>query len=243
VLSDCRPTFPALTEIRGGTCTVTAFPGEDLQAAADRLPDSGGELCLAAGVYPLDAPVTIKGKGRIVVTGIGPATVLRSQTRECVLRFEGCTDITVRDLRGESGSTSKPEALAGEEHLLGTVSFIDCSDVTVRDCELGCPDSLARAQSAVFAGTFTRGRTIGTVRVLDNRMQVGDQQEGVLVISAEEAVIARNEIRLRPASVAAEWLSWPSQGRPSGSPNSSPPCHSALTWASASQWSTSCASA
>lgn len=198
VLSDCRPTFPALTEIRGGTCTVTAFPGEDLQAAADRLPDSGGELCLAAGVYPLDAPVTITGKSRIVVTGIGPATVLRSQTRECVLRFENCTGITVRDLRGESGTTSKPEAPAGEEHLLGTVTFIDCSDVTVRDCELSCPDSLARAQSAVFAGTFTRGRTIGTVRVLDNRMQVGDQQGGVLVISAEEALIARNEIRLRP---------------------------------------------
>jgi hypothetical protein len=199
VLTDCRPHFPALTEIKGGTCTVTAFPGDDLQVAADKLPATGGELCLAAGTYRLDSPVVLKNRTRIVVTGIGPATVLASQSRECLLRFEGCTDITVRDLRAEAGSASKPEIPYGEEHLLGAISFIDCADVTVRDCEVACPDSLSRAQSAVFAGTFTRGRTIGPVRVVDNKLEVGDQQDGVLVVSAEEAVIARNEIRLGPA--------------------------------------------
>ncbi|MGW3660091.1 hypothetical protein ACWD6R_32600 [Streptomyces sp. NPDC005151] len=199
VLSDCRPHFPALTQIKGGTCTVTAFPGDDLQVAADKLPVSGGELCLAAGTYRLDSPVVVKNKTRIVVTGIGPATVLTSQTRECLLRFEGCRDITVRDLRAESGTASKPETPHGEEHLLGTITFVDCADVTVRTCEVACPDSLGRAQSAVLAGTFDRDRATGPVHVLDNKLEVGDQQAGVLVVSANEATIARNEIRLRSA--------------------------------------------
>ena len=198
VLADCRPKFPFLTEIKEGTCTVTAFPGDDLQLAADRLPDSGGELCLAAGTYRLDTPVTITKKTRVVITGIGPATVLTSQSRECVVLFQNCTDVTVRDLRAESGTASKPQAPAGEKHLLGTISLLDCTNVTVRDCEVSCPDSLGRAQSSIFAGTYTRGRNSGQVRVLDNKIAVGAQQTGVLIVSAVEATVAGNEIRIGP---------------------------------------------
>ncbi|MCW3819198.1 DUF6519 domain-containing protein [Micromonospora sp. DR5-3] len=200
VLTDCRPTFPALTALKDTTCTVTAFPGDDLQVAADKLPDSGGELCLAAGLYPLNNPVIIKGKRRIVVAGIGPATVLACTGHESVVQFHGCSDITVRDLRAESGLASTPERPAGDEHLLGTLSFIDSSDVTVRDCELACPDSAGRTQSTVFAGSFERGRSTGQVRVLNNRLEVGNQQTGVLVVSPDEVTVTGNEIRLGPAT-------------------------------------------
>ena len=51
VLHDCRPTFVPLTATKPhcGSCTVSAAPGDDLQAAVDSLPAEGGELCLAAG--------------------------------------------------------------------------------------------------------------------------------------------------------------------------------------------------
>jgi hypothetical protein len=209
VLTDCRPAFPALTAIKGTTCTVTAFPGDDLQLAADKLPDSGGELCLAAGTYRLDIPVVIKGKRRIVVTGIGPATVLTCAKHESVLQFQECTDITVRDLRAEAGLASTPENPAGDEHLLGALSFIDSPDATVRDCEVACPDSIGRAQAAVFAGTFVRGRTIGPVRVVDNKFEVGDQQVGVLVVSADEITVTGNEIRLGPVAQDKPLLAHP----------------------------------
>ena len=104
VLSDCRPTFVPLTDVRPGTCTVTAFPGDDLQAAADRLPDTGGRLCLAAGTFGLGSPVVVKGKQRIVVTGVGPATVLRMRGNEAVFEFLDSQDVVVESLRAEAGT-------------------------------------------------------------------------------------------------------------------------------------------
>jgi hypothetical protein len=81
VLTDCRHTFTPLGSVRS-TCTVTRFPGDDLQAGLDALPASGGELCLAAGRYVLAAPLTVSDKKGIVITGVGPATVLSIPSHE-----------------------------------------------------------------------------------------------------------------------------------------------------------------
>ena len=196
VLSDCRPKFPVLTQIRGGTCTVTALPGDDLQAAADRLPDEGGELCLAAGAFGVDDPVVIRGKQRIVVTGVGPATILRSLTHETVLMVQDCADVTIKDLRVEGGLAAGPERPAGDEHLYGAISFLNSSDVTVKDCEVTCPDSAGRTQSAIYAAGSSKSRGQCFVRILGNRLTVGDQQTGILVVSPDEVTVDGNEIRL-----------------------------------------------
>ena len=196
VLSDCRPTFVPLSDVRPGTCTVTAFPGDELQAAADRLPVTGGELCLAAGTFGLDNPVVIKGKQSIVVTGVGPATVLRVTGHESVFQFVNCQDIAVENLRAEGGTG--PNTVKGrfaEQHLLGALSFLGCTDVTVRDCEIFCPDGAGRTQSAVYCAP-TPDQLNGQNRIVDNKIEVGDQQIGVLVVSADEVNVSHNEIRL-----------------------------------------------
>jgi hypothetical protein len=196
VLSDCRPTFVPLTDVRPGTCTVTAFPGDDLQAAADRLPDTGGRLCLSAGTFGLSSPVVIKGKQRIVVTGVGPATVLRVSGHESVFQFIDCQDVAVENLRAEGGTG--PDTVKdrlGEQHLLGALSFLGCIDVTVRDCELSCPDNAGRTQAAVYCAP-TPDQLTGRIRVLRDRIEVGDQQTGVLVIGADEVEVSDNAIRL-----------------------------------------------
>ena len=198
VLSDCRPFFTPLTQIKGGTCTVTAFPGDDLQAAADQLPASGGELCLAAGSYPVDAPVVISQKTRVVVSGIGPATVVRAAAHESVFQFAGCTDVTVQNLRAESGPGPNVTGRIGEPQLLGALSFLGSTNVTVRNCELSCPDNTGRTQSAVYAAPAPGGQN-GQVRVLGSKLEVGDPQIGILVISADEITIEGNEVRLGPA--------------------------------------------
>jgi len=195
VLSDCRPSFSPLTDTRAGTCTVTAFPGEDLQAAADRLPDTGGELCLAAGTYDLAAPVTITGKQRIVVTGVGPSTILKVNGHEAVLLFTDCTDVTVEHLRAEAGIGANVAGRIGLPQLFGAITFLGCTDITVRDCELICPDNLRRTQSALYSAD-TGDKPNSRNRIVDNRLQVGDQQIGILVISSDETTIGGNEIRL-----------------------------------------------
>lgn len=196
VLSDCRPTFVPLTSVRPGTCTVTAFPGDDLQAAAERLPVTGGKLCLAAGTFGLDKPVEVKGKQRIVVAGVGPATVLRVTGHESVFQFVDCQDVAVENLRAEGGTgPNTNKGRFGEQHLLGALSFLGCVDVTVRECEIFCPDNAGRTQSAVYCAP-TPAQLNGRNRIVENKIELGDQQIGVLVVSADEADVSDNQIRL-----------------------------------------------
>ena len=140
VLKDCRPTFTPLADIvlDRGSCTVSVKPGDDLQAAVDSLPPGGGELCFAAGVYELSSPLQVKNRRRIVLNGAGPATVLRAGNREAAVVFDGCDELEVRHLRAEGGTAGAPP---GDPHLEGALTFLSCTDVSVADCVLACPDS------------------------------------------------------------------------------------------------------
>ena len=192
VLHDCRPTFPSLTGLDDCTCTVTAFPGDDLQAAVDRLPDDGGELCLAAGLYPLRAPLKIARKRRVVVTGVGPATVLRAIGDEAAIAALQCVDIEITNLRAEGGRARD----RAERHLLGALSFLGCIDVRVDNCEVSCPDNVGRDQSGIYVAPGLDRQQTDRVTISDNRLEIGDQQVGVLVVSAAESTITGNRVAL-----------------------------------------------
>ncbi|MEV0319775.1 hypothetical protein ACIBKX_16750 [Streptomyces sp. NPDC050658] len=208
VLEDGRPRFPQLTRLPRTTCTVTAFPGEDLQAAVDRLPQGGGELCLAAGRYVIPRPVRFDGRRRVVVTGVGPATVLAPTNDECALLFQNCTEAEVSRLRAEG-------APSGAEHLGGVLTFTGCTKVRVRDCDLACSDAPGDEPSATcltFRGPFAAG-VVPEVSVEDNRLEVGVRQTGILVLDAASALIGRNRVqyvptttpvRLSPVLIASE---------------------------------------
>ncbi|HZK05320.1 MAG TPA: DUF6519 domain-containing protein [Actinomycetaceae bacterium] len=195
VLADCRRTFPHLIDLRSGTCTVTAFPGEDLQAALDSLPDDGGKLCLAAGTYPVRAPLTIGGKRRVVIEGVGPASVLVADSSEAVLVAKSCDEIEVANLRVESslpGKASPP----GDPGLLGALTFYGGSRIRVRDCQVSCPDGDGRAQSGIHVAQLPGGDAPGRVEVRGNRLEIGALQTGVLIASAEASLVVDNEIVL-----------------------------------------------
>jgi hypothetical protein len=203
VLSDCRPTYTPLTELDLGTstCTVTAFPGDDLQVAASKLPARGGELCLAAGTFSLPAPLVLSGLQRIVVTGVGPATILQAPGHESVVQAQDCRDIEIRDLRVEA---SQPAASPpGEPHLLGALTFQGCQGVSVRDCEVWCPDSSGRAQSGVYVAPDAGGSLSDDVRITGNRIEVGDQQVGILLVSCNAVSVRDNRISLAAAPGSA----------------------------------------
>jgi hypothetical protein len=190
VLSDCRPQFTPLADL-GGACTVAVRPGDDLQAAVGRLPSDGGELCLGAGTYVLDAPVQVTGRRRIVLTGAGPATVLRAAAHEAAVAFDGCHEVEVRHLRAEGGLAAAP----GDPGLDGALTFLACRDVVVSDCVLTCPDSAGRAQTCVSVRTGAGG-TPDRIRIERNRVEVGAGQTGVLVADAGTAVVAGNHVLL-----------------------------------------------
>ena len=201
VVSDCRPSFTPLVDqqpARGqGVCTVTVFPGDDLQAAADSLPPDGGELCIAAGQYALDRPVTFVKRRNVVVSGTGPATRLVARASEAVFVFDRCTDVEVRHLAA-SGGIGKRDP----RHLSGALTFTGCVEVRVVDCDVSCPDSEGRAQSCIAVRTADDdARTMpDRVRIEGNRCDVGAWQTGILVADSDETAIAGNTVRFTPTS-------------------------------------------
>jgi hypothetical protein len=189
VLGDCRPSFRPLRE-QGGTCTVAVRPGDDLQAAVDRLPASGGQLCLAAGHYSLPTPLLLAARSRVVLRGAGPATVL-SGGSEAVLVLRDCADVTVRDLRVQGGTAS-----LGTAALDGAVTIEGSRRVTLVDCELSCRSGWGRARTCLTARAGT-GQASDDVRVLGNRFEVGTWQTGVLVTDTARARVERNVLEAR----------------------------------------------
>jgi hypothetical protein len=178
-----------------GACTVTARPGDDLQSAVESLPPGGGELCLAAGVYDLAAPLKITGRERVVVSGRGPATILRALRTETAVILTQCRDVTVRDLRAEAGAATEGRPQHG---INGALTFEDCTGVRVLDCQLACPDAPGRAQACVTVRQ-TEGGLAGPgvdVQIERNRLEAGAWQVGALVLDAERATLSRNEVRL-----------------------------------------------
>jgi hypothetical protein len=193
VLHDCRPTFAPLTAIKPhcGSCTVSAAPGDDLQVAVDSLPAEGGQLCLAAGLYVLPAPVKLAGRSRVVVSGAGAATVLRATQTEAALIVQNCSQVEVRNVRIEGGSPDK-----ADPQLNGALTVVASSEVTLSECSLSCPESAAgRAQTCVTVRSGG-GRDPDAIRLERNRLKVGPWETGVLLVDVGHAVVAGNEIAI-----------------------------------------------
>ena len=199
VLSDCRPTFVSLVDLDcdQGACTVSVKPGDDLQAALDSLPAGGGEWCLAAGLYPLAKPLAATNRERIVINGVGPATIVSAELREAAIVFDTCQEVEVRDVRVEGGS---PGGKLGDPQLEGALTFLSCRDVVVQDCVLVCPDQAGRVQTCVTVRPGPNGPNPDGIRIERNRLEVGAWQTGVLVVDSAATVIADNRVQLGPAS-------------------------------------------
>jgi hypothetical protein len=90
-VTDCRTHWPPAAG--GGDCSCTecvtpeshASGALTIQAAVDRVRDSGGTVCLHAGTYVLAAPVQVTGARSVTLRGQGPATVLAAPGSAFVL--------------------------------------------------------------------------------------------------------------------------------------------------------------
>jgi hypothetical protein len=70
LITDCRPLFPA------ARCCIVVRPGEDIQAAINKLCKTGGCICLAPGIHQLNKPLLIYGCKNLTIQGVGNATRL-----------------------------------------------------------------------------------------------------------------------------------------------------------------------
>jgi photosystem II stability/assembly factor-like uncharacterized protein len=188
------PVVFTVTRAAGGACTVTAASGGDLQGAVDALPAGGGELCLGAGLFELEEPVVVKERRRITITGRGPATVIRIRAADAAFIFMACAGVRVRNLRVEAGDPANEIV-----HRDGALTFLGCSGIDVCECELACAAGPERARSCVNVrppDDFEPVDEPVEVAIERNRLEVGAWQAGVVVVDAEQATVAGNDVRL-----------------------------------------------
>lgn len=124
---DCRRRFRPLYRV-GGCCTVTVGDGvsswgdvSTIAEALNRLPPSGGEICVGPGTYAEN--VVITDRANISISGCGTRTRWTAANPALpLLTIRGCDDITVKRLRMEGGASQcvlaeqAPGAPAGQRN-------------------------------------------------------------------------------------------------------------------------------
>ena len=194
--SDTPLHFNATTEAPaqgGGVCTVSARPGDDLQAAIEALLKAGGgELCLAAGRWELEQPLRVlKAPFPITITGRGASTVLAFSRSLIGIEVVACADVTLRQFAvdlGDAGATG--DAIQAAVHVLR------CERVTIGDCLLRTEASVSKLPPACFLAQT------GTLRLERNRLAPAAGHTACSIDNARVAVLVRNDVEVTPTASA-----------------------------------------
>ncbi len=200
--TECKDHLPGVTTVQEaieqlchgglGACTIHVSPGDNIQAAVDRLPDgASARICFAVGDYVLPGVVTLSGLGDISLEGAGPGSRIVSPQTEYVFQFNNCKSAAVRDLSIEAG------VAAGQEkqfaRLNGALTFLGCNSVVVEQVSLTCAAGTRRNATCI---TVREGRgtllPMSATRIRGCRLSVGDLQTGILLINVNRAHVEDN---------------------------------------------------
>ncbi|KHE93410.1 MAG: right-handed parallel beta-helix repeat-containing protein [Candidatus Scalindua rubra] len=130
---DCRTFWPPAGN--EGCCTAVVYPGESIQSAIDRLPDTGGCICLKTGTHTITEPIRIE-KSNVVLHGESPSTrVTRSNGVNLVYiaspAGKQVVNVEVEGIRFEVlGSVER------EREVNAIVHLNKCTNTSVKNCGL-----------------------------------------------------------------------------------------------------------
>jgi hypothetical protein len=170
--SDCRTLWPPLAQGGGdGCCTEVVRPGEDVQAAIDRLPPAGGCVCLKAGVHELRDVLRIT-RPRVSLHAEAPgAAVLRRATDAPIVQIGGGaatrvppTDISIEGVVIQLGSLA--ESRRHDDALLTVMP--GAARVRILGCRLGVQDV-----AGTLAGIRVAGADVTIERCIIETLHVG----------------------------------------------------------------------
>jgi hypothetical protein len=209
VVDDCRPTFVPLTAgWWGGGCSVIVAP----RPGWDRVfslfqPGQDVSICFQAGDYHVDRTLVVDKLRTFKMTGAGSGTRIIASGCESAFLFQGCGSVLVRELHIETGAAPVGRETA-EQHLNGVLTFLNCDDVRVSDCDLVCPDSAGRQQSCLTVRSkVTSARDL--VRIERNRLTVGAWQIGILLVDVDRSNVSGNHLSLSKTMPPKGWRAIP----------------------------------
>ena len=193
--------FERPPEIVDASCGELIVRAENtIQSVFDTIPaGESARLCLQPGTWVLDETVDVAGKGDLIISGAGGATLLRGVGIDTVLRFTGCGRVRIHDLTIEGGDA----ALAGDR-LAGSLALVDCAGVDLERVTVSCGDAPSRRMSAVGVRSSAVDGSGPTVRVHDCDLRAGHAQVALLVVNATSADIEGNLVRCLPHAFPLE---------------------------------------
>ncbi len=238
-VSDCRTPWPPRGEGGGRDCSCTQCVTVEshtsgkltIQAAVDRVRDTGGTVCLGAGAFPLREPIDLSGARSVRIRGHGAATLIVAPAGAftlnggialtiedlAVLSAGGAPAIAVRTVLGVSLqrliiAVLDPKAGNAAIALGGAVL-----GATIRDNAIVAPIAVQTMESASGVGTTTRDippqlLLTAALRIEDNVLWC--EQQGVSlagrVMHAMSTRITGNEIlRSRTGAITVLGLAAP----------------------------------
>ncbi|MDR6929371.1 DUF6519 domain-containing protein [Pseudomonas sp. BE134] len=143
--TDCRP----IQIDDAGCCTFVVRPGEDIQAAIDKLPKVGGCVCLKAGLHPIDRPLILQ-RDNLCLHGESMGAMVFNRRGTGVIVVSGANHVHIHTLVLRQGEASSDPIIVikGTEDLIidecrletfarpGSVGILafDAANITVSAC-------------------------------------------------------------------------------------------------------------
>lgn len=126
-------------EVQATLSGITISPGEDIQKAADLLPD-GGTLTLNEGVYDTLEAIVLEGRKNLTIEGTGEVWINTKGIDHHVITLKGCQSITLANIKAQHVILEEGDNDPIDDARDGAVfGILDCSKINIVNCELvGC---------------------------------------------------------------------------------------------------------
>jgi hypothetical protein len=184
----------------GCCCTVTVEPGDSIQAAIDSLPvDSGGCVCLVAGVHQIDHGILLT-TSNVHIVGESRGAIIELTRDGTVLRVEDAQNVDLDMIQFRHRDGGDAETILEIAHCQSVnvwrcgffaeasttstgIAVSDSDDLSIRDCSFG----------ALAFGVVTVGSG-GMLGIADNVFDL--RSEKLLGIVAVLAVKSTSQLRI-----------------------------------------------
>jgi hypothetical protein len=210
LVQDCRIKFPPLTAITcgdDGPCTIVPKPGTGWEEPLLALKaGASADICFPVGKFPLTSPLVLSGLGNLRFTGGGMGTQIVATGVSAALIFDKCASVEISSLYASTDTVTIRNRRAGRPALGGTLSFADCSLVSVDSVGLQCGAGLTRTAACIMVENSYVALTgveikqgdpftgSGEVRIRHCDLQVGSGQEGILLVRVQRAQVEDNTL-------------------------------------------------
>ncbi|MDV6250462.1 DUF6519 domain-containing protein [Vibrio sp. EA2] len=178
-----------------GCATFTVFPRPGWESVFKEIGrNQDARICFREGDYPLDEPITVKGKGHLTLSGAGKGTHIWSKNHEAALIFDNCASVSMQAMfvEGKVANTRDKQI----EHLNGSVTFSDCASVNIEDITLKCASGISTAATCL---TITNsGNRTGKATIEDSTFAVGHRQVAMLLLNLSRTHVDNNYITTTP---------------------------------------------